>query len=123
MAATPTRSTRKYSRPRRWPRYTIDLPVRVLSQRPANNVAACGHGMELNGGGMRILVLLDLAVGDQIAIEFTPPYSGQLLTVRAFIRNRRGHTYGVEFITENDTDYEAVTQLEALLRNINAPVQ
>ncbi|MFB3813769.1 MAG: PilZ domain-containing protein [Terriglobales bacterium] len=121
--AEPAPVPRKYRRPRRWARYNVDVPVRVLTQRPANNEIANGHGTQLNGGGMRLLVLLDLRIGDQIAIEFTPPYSGRLVTVRAFVRNRRSHTYGVEFITENDADYAGVQQLESVLNQMITPMR
>lgn len=51
---------------------------------------------------------LDLPVGSQIGVEFTPPYCEHPLTFRCFVRNRDGNRYGVEFITENDDDYRKV---------------
>jgi PilZ domain-containing protein len=64
---------------------------------------------------MTLYAGLDLSIGDQVAVEFTPPDSGQPITVRCFVRNGQGGTYGVEFITENDTDYERVGQIESIL--------
>jgi hypothetical protein len=38
--------------------------------------------------------------------------------VRCFVRNGRGGRYGVEFIAENDADYESVGQIESILRKV-----
>ena len=97
---------------RRWPRYRVDVPVRLLKSNGRNGDSAVGHGTDLNSGGLRVFALLELAPGDRIAIEFTPPYSGKLITIQGVVRNRRGHTYGVEFIMESDSDCENVAQLQ-----------
>jgi hypothetical protein len=64
--------------------------------------------MEVYGG-------MELAIDEKIAIEFTPPYTGQPIRARACVRNRRGYTYGVEFLLENEDDTENVAQLWATL--------
>jgi hypothetical protein len=61
---------------------------------------------------------IELAIGEQVALEFTPRHSGQPVSVRCFVRNRHRYTYGLEFIAENDLDYESVAQIEATLRHI-----
>lgn len=65
---------------------------------------------------------VELSIGDQVGVEFTPPDSGQAITVRCFVRNGHGYRYGVEFITENDADYESVGQIESILRNLGSSV-
>ncbi len=106
---------------RRWPRYKIDVPVRLITQKPTKVVIRQGRGRDLGGGGMAVFAGIELSIGDQVAVEFTPPYSGQPIRVRGFVRNRRGYTYGVEFITENDSDYINVGQLESILQTMTAP--
>ncbi len=123
MTAIRGSAVRSLSRKRRWPRYGVDIPLRVVTQRPASNVIVHGRGTELNLGGMRVFAIVELSVGDQIAVEFTPPYSGRLVRIRAFVRDRGGHTYGIEFITENDADYQAVGQLESVLGHIAVPLR
>ena len=102
---------------RRWPRHKIDVPVQVVTHGPANVVIIQGRGSELNCGGMAVSGRVELAIGAQVAVEFTPPCSGQPVTVRCFVRNRQGYTYGLEFVTENDSDYESVAQVESTLGN------
>ena len=103
---------------RRWPRYKTDVPVQVVTHGPTNVIMVQGRGSELNCGGMAVSGRFELEIGAQVAVEFTPPRSGQPLRVRCFIRNRQRYTYGLEFITENDSDYESVAQVESSLENM-----
>lgn len=110
-----------YGNVRRWPRFRFDVPVRVITQSPSKVVIAQGRGRELNGGGMTVFAGIELGLGNQVGVEFTPPYSGKPIRVRCFVRDRSGYNYGVEFITENDGDYEAVGHLESALKGMATP--
>lgn len=107
-----------HARQRRWPRHKLDVPVQWITQGPTTVVVVQGRGSELNCGGMAVSGGIELAIGAQVAVEFTPPCSGQPVRVRCFVRNRQRDTYGLEFITENDSDYESVAQIEATLANM-----
>ena len=107
-----------HARGRRWTRYKIDVPVQLVTQGPTNVVIVQGRGSELNCGGMAVSGRVELEIGAQVAVEFTPPCSAQPLRVRCFVRNRQRYTYGLEFITENDSDYESVAQVESSLENM-----
>jgi len=111
----------KYPIQRRWTRYTVDVPVRLITHRPTKVAIAEGRGSELNCGGMTVYAGVELSAADQVEVEFTPPYSGTPIRVRCFVRSRHGYTYGVEFITENDTDYESVGQIESILKSMGTP--
>ena len=111
-----------YETPRRWQRYKVDVPIRLIAQRPTKVSIVQGRGRELNRGGMAIFAGAELSNDEQVAVEFTPPYSGQPIRVRGFVRNRSGYTYGIEFITENDADYKNVGQLEAILQTFGTAV-
>jgi PilZ domain-containing protein len=112
-----------YATMRRWPRYKVDVPVRVITQGLTKVTIVQGRGSELNNGGMAIFAGTELAIDAQVQVEFTPPYSGQPIRVRCFVRNRDGYRYGVEFITESDDDYESVSQIEANLRSIGSLIE
>ena len=112
-----------YSTARRFPRYKVDVPVRVITQGLTKVTIVQGRGSELNVGGMAVFAGIELSIGAQVIVEFTPPYSGQPIRVRCFVRNRVGYRYGVEFITESDDDYENVNRIETILRSMGSPVQ
>lgn len=105
---------------RRWERYKIDVPIRLIAQRPTKVAIVPGRGRELNRGGMAVFAGVELSDDELVAVEFTPPYAGQPIRVRGFVRNRKGYTYGIEFVTENDTDYRNVGQLETILKTLGA---
>ncbi|MGD1216306.1 MAG: PilZ domain-containing protein [Terriglobales bacterium] len=109
---------------RRWPRFAVDIPVqvRLTTQGPTRVVACEGQGTDLSGGGLAVRADIDLPVGAQVGVEFTPPHSDQPMIFRCFVRNRDGNRYGVEFITENDEDYRKAGELQAGLAAMNANV-
>jgi hypothetical protein len=72
--------------------------------------------------GLSVRADIDLSVGAQIGVEFTPPYSDHPMMFRCFVRNRDGNCYGVEFITESDEDYRKAGELQAGLAAMNAEV-
>jgi hypothetical protein len=103
---------------RRWPRYKADVPVQLITLEPTVVAIVQGRGTDLNCGGMAISSRAELTVGAQVAVEFKLPYSEQPVRARCFVRNRQRDIYGLEFITENDSDYESVGQIEAILENM-----
>lgn len=106
---------------RRWTRYKVDVPLRLIVQRPTKVVIVEGRGAELNCGGMTVFAGVELSVADLVEVEFTPPYSGKPIRVRCYVRSRRGYTYGVAFITENEADCESVGQIESILKSMGSP--
>ena len=109
-------------RKRRTPRFEVNFPVevRVTTQGPTKVVSCEGQGTDISGGGLAVTAEIDLAVGAQIGVEFTPPYSDEPMIFRCFVRNREDNWYGVEFITENDEDYRKAGELLAGLAAMNA---
>lgn len=109
-----------YQTLRRWPRYNIDVPVRLIAQRPTKVAIVQGRGRELGCGGIAVFAGIELSIDEQVAVEFTPPYAGEPIRVRGFVRNRSGYTYGVEFITDNNADYRSVGKLELILKTLGS---
>jgi hypothetical protein len=112
-----------YATARRFPRYKVDVPVRVITQGLTKVTIVQGRGSELNIGGMAVFAGTELSIGAQVVVEFTPPYSGQPIRVRCFVRSRAGYRYGVEFITESENDYENVNRIETILRSMGSPAE
>ena len=110
-----------YAKMRRWARYRINVPVRVVVQRPDKTVIVSGRGMELNEGGMALFAGVELKVGQRVEIEFTPPYDGQPLRVRGVIRNRNGYNYGSEFLLLDREDKIQAEQIRHVLQAMGSP--
>ncbi|HEX4662848.1 MAG TPA: PilZ domain-containing protein, partial [Terriglobales bacterium] len=105
-----------FARKRRWERNTIDVPVRLIfwnSLHTAKIVDA--RGRDMSEGGMAVFAGVELRIGDVVEVEFTPAYSGQPMRVKAEVRNRRGYSYGTEFLTDTAAEQTQAARLRELL--------
>ncbi len=105
-----------YSVNRRWRRYALQVPVRIVVHRPAYAACITGRGTELNEGGMCVFAGIEMRLGDQVAVEFTPPYGNTPLRLWAAVRNRSGYYYGLEFLAENNGETREVERFRTVLR-------
>jgi hypothetical protein len=100
---------------RRRPRYQVNLPARMLVHKPGLLRIAHVRGQELNAGGMAVNAIVELAVGDEVQLEFMYVRSRRPIRLRAAVRNRVDHQYGLEFLATNPAEEK---ELKALRRMI-----
>jgi hypothetical protein len=103
---------------RRFRRYRLDVPVRLVVQAEDKVRIIDGRGYELNEGGLAVHAGVELSLNEPVEVEFTPPYSGQPIRARAIVRNRNGYRYGLEFLTENPEDCERVMDIRVALQGM-----
>jgi PilZ domain len=96
---------------RRWQRYKVNVPIRVIVCRAMRASIFDGRGTSLSEGGMALFAGAELRPGEQVAVEFTPPFSAPPIRVDAKICNRTGYHYGVEFLAVDNAQRENVAQL------------
>ena len=107
---------------RRWQRFQVDVPVRVIVKKETKVVILDGRGSSLNEGGMAVYVGAEFKLGDQIAVEFTPAYSPPI-RVEAKVCNRTGYTFGLEFLVETSPQQEQAAMLRVHLATLAGPVE
>ncbi len=107
-----------YATPRRWQRYKVDVPIRVIVHKAMKTTIVDGRGASLSEGGMGMFAGAELKPGDQVEVEFTPPYSGLPIRVEARVCNRAGYNYGVEFLTESNSQKQEAAQLRRHLSSL-----
>lgn len=100
---------------RRYKRYAIDVPIRVIVHRTRKTTVFVARGNELSEGGMALTAGVELNPGDEAEIEFTPPYSGVPIRIRGVVRNRTGYRYGMEFVAADARESEQVDRLRLML--------
>jgi hypothetical protein len=111
-----TQSSVGYARKRRWERFKIDVPIRLIYWNSLHAAKISdARGRDMSEGGMAVFAGVELRVGDIIEIEFTPAYSGQPLRVKAEVRNRRGYSYGIEFLSDTNAEQSQAARLRELL--------
>src|ERR1700720_3998317 len=109
--AEPVESSPPDAQTRRWPRYRVDVPVRVIVCHARRASIFDARGTALSQGGMALFAGTELNPGDQVAVEFTPPFSAPPIRVDARVCNRTGYTYGVEFLTDSSIRKQEAAQL------------
>ena len=105
---------------RRWPRYQLDVPIRVIVQALAKVVIFDGRGNPLSLGGMAMYAGAELKLGDQVSVEFPPPYSSPPVRVDGVIRNRTGYYYGLEFLTATSSQQEQTARFQRQLSTLTS---
>lgn len=80
---------------RRWRRYSVDLPVRVLPCNRLPAIAVTGRSTELSQGGMALYIGVDMERDDLIEVEFLIPNP---VKVMATVRSRSGYYFGLAFL-------------------------
>lgn len=106
---------------RRWQRYRLNLPIRLIVTREDSTRISDGRANDISEGGMLIFAGLELRSEDKVLIEFTPPYSSSPLRAPGVIRHRRGYNYGVEFSAETRNDEEDTEKLRSMMRLAAGP--
>jgi hypothetical protein len=109
--ATAVERSPDYSASRRCQRYRVNVPIRVIVYHAMKASIFDGRGTSLSEGGMALFAGAELRLGDQIAVEFTPPFSSPPIRVSAKICNRTGYHYGVEFLAIDNIQRKNVAQL------------
>jgi hypothetical protein len=107
---------------RRWPRYRLDIPVRLVVDKVNKTAIVQGRGNELNEGGLTLFAGIELVPDEHIAVEFTPPYAGGPIRARCVVRNREHYRYGVEFLMENQEDHDNAERIRGVLRGYGVPI-
>lgn len=100
---------------RRWQRCRLDIPIRIIIRNSDATKIYDGRGNEISEGGMAVTAGVELKPGEDVAIEFTPPYAGDPIRVRGTVRNRTGYRYGVEFVSESAEETEQLNRLRPML--------
>lgn len=111
----------KASRPekaifRRWQRYRLNLPVRLIVSREESTRIAEGRVHDVSEGGVLLFAGIELRPSDEISVEFTLPYSSTPVRAPGTVRHRRGYTYGVEFRSQTASDQELVAKFRNLMQ-------
>jgi hypothetical protein len=89
---------------RRWPRYQVDLPVRIVALNGILTTPVLGRGREISRAGMALQAAIALKPGDLMQLQFPTSAPSR---VTAVVRNRTGDCLGLEFLTQLPPDDRA----------------
>jgi hypothetical protein len=101
---------------RRWHRYRFDVPVQVVLRRNPGDRGFAVRGTAINEGGIALDLDTPLQVGNQVQVEFRPPYAALPVRMRGVVRNVTGNRYGVEFLAADPGEQQEVGLFRQMLR-------
>ena len=111
-----TKSTQEKAVFRRWQRYRLSVPIRLIHVNEGISKIMSGRGNDMSEGGVLVFAGMELKTGDEVSIEFTPPFSAGPVRAKGVVRHRRGYNYGIEFVLESEADREQTEKFRGLLR-------
>lgn len=101
---------------RRWQRYRLNLPIRIIVTRDDGTRISEGRASDICEGGLLVFAGIELRSGERLLLEFTPPYSSTPVRAPGVVRHRRGYNYGVEFRCDTTTEQEQTARFRSLMQ-------
>ena len=83
---------------RRYPRYRVDLPIRVTVLQESGYHEVRGRCGDIGLGGVGTVLSEEVPKGEVVDVQITLR-GGDMLAVRAIVRFRKGLLHGLEFLT------------------------
>jgi len=93
---------------RRFPRFSLDIRLRLQVFRNGTTESFWGRSKELGQDGIGGTFTGELAPGEVVSMEFNLPVAVQPIKVRAIVRYRNGLYHGFEFLTLTQGQREIV---------------
>jgi hypothetical protein len=100
-----------HARIRTHSRYKISVPLSASTVRDGKPMNFTGTVVQFGPGGVTAEINADFEPGDQLALDFTLPYSQVPLKIASLVRNRSGFRYGVEFEDPTPDQRSAIQRL------------
>jgi PilZ domain-containing protein len=105
---------------RRWRRYNFQVPVTLTMSDGNKKIQA--HGTNLNEGGLTVHAEAELALRDELKVEFTPPFSTAAVHLSAIVKSRIGNAYGMEFVGTDGAELQEIVLLRKIVKMLEARV-
>ena len=109
-------SPQETTQTRRFERQKVDLPIVVVVPLQDRMKIVSARGNDVSENGLAFFAGIELRIGDNVFIEFTPPYSNKPVRVPATVKNRRGYKYGIQFEAESEAEHKLIEQFRMLLQ-------
>jgi hypothetical protein len=114
MSGVPKPNTPQH-RPRRYPRYQIDIRLTAQVFRSGTNLSLWGRSSELGEDGIGGTLTEELEPGEVVSLELSLPLSSYPLKMRALVRYREGLRHGFEFLALTAEQREIIRRVCEML--------
>jgi len=101
---------------RQAPRFKVDFSVRVTTGSGTGASGFQGRAHDLSERGLSMYAPAELEEGQQVQLEFIPPFSRKSLKLLAIVRSRSGNRYGMEL---RNMHHDAQEELSRACRTLS----
>jgi len=105
---------------RQAPRFKVDFAVRLTTGNQATGSTFQGRAHDLSERGLSVYAFAEFEEGQQVHLEFIPPFSRKSLKLIAIVRNRAGNRYGMEL---RNVRHDAAEELSRACRTLSLTAQ
>ena len=96
---------------RRYARFSLDIRIEVQVLRKGTSFSFWGRTSELGLDGVGATLTGELEVGEVVSADLSLPMAAHPIKVRALVRYRDGLRHGLEFLTMNKEQREALRRV------------
>jgi len=104
---------------RQAPRFKVDFTVRVTTGSGMRTTFQ-GRAHDLSERGLSLYAFAELEEGQQVHLEFIPPFSRKVLKLTAIVRSRAGNRFGMEL---RNIHRDAAEELSRACRTLSLTAQ
>ena len=94
-------------------RYKVDFAVKIFARGRSGYTQ--GRSSDLSVGGLSFYAPVELAIGQEVQVHLSLPYSRMLLGLDAVVRNVNGFRFGVEFTALKETESAEIERIIKIL--------
>lgn len=105
---------------RQAPRFKVDFAVRVITGNGTTGSTFPGRAHDLSEKGISLYAPAEFDEGQQVHLEFIPPFSRKSLRLLAIVRCRSGNRYGLEL---RNVHHDAAEELSRACRTLSLTAQ
>lgn len=99
---------------RRWSRFSMEMRVELYPGQRDPRIY--GRAVDLSEGGLSILTVDELKLGETIPIAFTIPQTNQLFRFECVVRTHDGYKYGLEFLNVKQADRKELAEFGRIMK-------
>jgi c-di-GMP-binding flagellar brake protein YcgR len=99
---------------RRWSRIALEMRVELYAGKREPRLY--GRAVDLSEGGLSILTVDDLRIGEQLPIAFTIPQTNERFQFESVVRTKEGYKYGLEFLNVKQEERRELAEFGRVMK-------
>ena len=99
---------------RRWFRFPLEMRVELYAGKRDPRIY--GRAVDLSEGGLSILTVDELKIGEQLPVAFTIPQTNERFQFDSIVRTKEGYKYGIEFLDVKQAERKELAEFGRIMK-------